>query len=356
VLLGLEWFEQNRSSNAPPKKIALALLVARMLIIEGIVLLDCNHTALFLYPLIPFSAYFAFGSLTSTGLSLAYVLLDFWRVVHGNSIWYLDTAAVSNLLAFTFVMLFVPLIAHIIRRDDEHRSQTEKLLSDLEVSHLKLQAYTEQVADLAAAEERNRLARDIHDSLGHYLTAINIQLEKAMLYQALNPEEALQAIRDAKQAATEALRDVRHSVSALRSPEIQFSLHSALEKLVQAINGGHMFIQLNIQGDESEYSRSALMVLYRAAQEGLTNIQKHARATYAELRVELGDQEARLTLSDNGQGFDPDILEKNSPTQVQPGFGLRGIRERIEMVRGRLALQSGPQQGTQLTITVPKIP
>jgi len=354
VLLGLEWFEQNRFSNAPPRKVALAFLASRMLLIEGIVSLDCSNTALFLYPLIPYSAHFAFGSPMSTALSLAYILLTIWRVANANSGWYQDTTIVSNLLAFSFVMLFVPLIAQIIRRDDEHRSETEKLLSDLEVSHLKLQAYTEQVADLAAAEERNRLARDIHDSLGHYLTAVNIQLEKALLYQARKPDEALQAIRDAKQAATEALRDVRHSVGALRSLEIQFSLHDALEKLVHGINGNQIFIQFNIQGDESEYSRPALMALYRAAQEGLTNIQKHARATYAELKVELGEKEACLTISDNGQGFDPDILERSNP--AQPGFGLRGIRERIEMARGRLALQSGPQQGTQLTVTVPKLP
>jgi signal transduction histidine kinase len=355
ALLGLEWFEQNRFCHAPPRKIALAFLITRMLI-EGIVSLDCNNTALFLYPLIPYSAHFDFGSPTSTALSLAYVLLTFWRVVHTSSGWYQDTTLVSNLLAFSFVMLFVPLIAHIIRRDDEHRSETEKLLSDLEVSHLKLQAYTEQVADLAAAEERNRLARDIHDSLGHYLTAVNIQLEKAMLYQSRNPEEALKAIRDAKQAATDALRDVRRSVSALRSTEIQFSLHDALEKLVQGINGSHISVQFNILGDESQYSRSALMTLYRAAQEGLTNIQKHARATYAELKVEFGEKEACLTISDNGQGFDPEMLEQHSPSQAQPGFGLRGIRERIEIARGRLALSSNPQQGTQLTVTVPKIP
>jgi signal transduction histidine kinase len=356
MLLGLEWFELNRFNNTPPKKVALAFLITRMLIIEGIVSLDCKNTALFLYPLIPYSAHFTFGSPTSTLLSLAYVLLSLWRVVHTNSVWYQDTTIISNLLAFSFVMLFVPLIAHIIRRDDEHRSETEKLLSDLEISHLKLQAYTEQVADLAAAEERNRLARDIHDSLGHYLTAVNIQLEKALLYQSRNPEEAFKAIRDAKQAATDALRDVRLSVSALRNTEIPFSLRNALEKLVQAINGNRLSVQFNIQGDESEYSRSALMTLYRAAQEGLTNIQKHSRATLAELKIEFGDQEANLTISDNGQGFDPDILEQTNQSQVQPGFGLRGIRERIEMARGRLALQTEPQHGTRLTITVPKTP
>ncbi|MBN1146152.1 MAG: sensor histidine kinase [Anaerolineales bacterium] len=369
ALLGLEWFEQNRSSNdaptseaqrltprgvAPSRRMALALLVVRMLLIEGILFLDCNRTALLLYPMIPYSAYFSFGSQASMAFSLAYVLLTAWRTSQAGSAWYLEPGTASNLLAFTFVMLFAPLVAHIIRRDDEHRLRTEQLLADLEISHLRLQAYTEQVAELAAAEERNRLARDIHDSLGHYLTAISIQLEKALLYQERNPAEAEQAIRDARQAAAEALSDVRLSVSALRSPDTRFSLHDSLERLVQGNRDDRLNIQLSIQGDESGYSRSALMALYRAAQEGLTNIQKHAQASLVQMSIELGEHEGRLSLRDNGRGFEPASLDLSS--QPQPGFGLRGIRERIEMARGRLALHSSPQQGVELVVVVPRQP
>jgi signal transduction histidine kinase len=353
VLLALEWLEQTRFGQSLTRRMAFAILATRMVLFEGAVALDCNGIALFLYPMGSYSTYFAFGGGASLAISFFYVLLIAWRFRLVNPGWYLNPEALSYVLIFAVVMLFGPLVAHIIRRDDENRRRTETLLSDLEVSHIKLQTYTEQVAELATVEERNRLARDIHDSLGHYLTAVNIQLEKALLYQERNPQEATQAIRDAKQAAADALRDVRRSVSTLRDADERFSLTSSLEKLIREISSESLTIHLAINGDETAYPRSTLTALYRAAQEGLTNVQKHAHANQVDLKIDLGDHEAQLVLRDDGRGFDPKIL--NQPKSVpQLGFGLRGIQERLDLVRGQLSLQSTPRKGTVLSVVVPK--
>lgn len=353
VLLGFEWLEQTRVGQAITQRTALLLLVTRLLLFEGAVALDCNEIALFLYPMGSYSAYFAFGSGASLVISFFYVLLVAWRMRLVDASWFLNPDAASYLLVFAIVMLFGPLVAHIIRRDDENRRRTEKLLSDLEESHIKLQASTQQVAELAAAEERNRLARDIHDSLGHYLTAVNIQLEKALLYQERNPQEAMQAIRDAKQAAADALRDVRRSVGALRETDDRFSLTTSLNKLVKEIDSDDLNIQLAVHGDEAAYPHSTLTALYRAAQEGLTNVQKHAHARQVNLTVNFGDQEAQLILRDDGLGFDPKILHQPK-SLPQLGFGLRGIQERLDLVRGQLSLQSTPRKGTVLSVVVPR--
>ncbi len=355
TLFGIEWFEQSRFNRSFSRRTALLLLLARLVLIEGLNMLDCAGIALLLIPMIPYSAHFIFGTLVSTLLSLAYILIVFWRTSLPGSFFYLESGPTSNLLAFTFVMLFVPLIGNIIRRDDNNRRRTEQLLIDLESSHRKLQAYTEQVAELAAAEERNRLARDIHDSLGHYLTAVNIQLEKALAYQERDPVEAKQALRDAKQAAADALRDVRLSVTTLRNVESTFSLATSLGNLVEGACNDHLQVNLTVHGDEIGYPRSKLMTLYRAAQEGLTNIQKHAQASQADLLLELDGTEAKMTLHDNGIGFDPETLESASST-LQPGYGLRGMRERLELVGGKVTLSSTPQAGTDLTVVVPKNP
>ncbi|MEJ2750895.1 MAG: sensor histidine kinase, partial [Anaerolineae bacterium] len=224
--------------------------------------------------------------------------------------------------------------------------------ADLEATNRRLQVYAAQVAELAAMEERNRLARDIHDSLGHYLTAVNIQLEKALAFHSRSPEEAEQAIRDAKQAASEALQDVRRSVGALRSEADRFSLEQSLQELIKGIGNGRIHIDLRFTGSERGYTRLSLMALYRAAQEGLTNIQKHAQATQVVVEVKLGRDEASLCLHDDGQGFDTALIEEwmAAPNQT---FGLQGIRERLELVRGEMKLTSN-EEGTRLFVTVPK--
>ncbi|MBN2392723.1 MAG: sensor histidine kinase [Anaerolineae bacterium] len=353
LLLGLEWFERKRYDDTPPTGIAIILLVTRMIFFEGMIALDCTRTALFLYPVIPFSAYFAFGGRISWLLSLFYMALAVWRMGHIDSAWYTDPELISNILSFIFVMLLTPVTARIIRRDEQSRQRTEQLLNDLKVSNLQLRAYAEQAAELSAAEERNRLARDIHDSLGHHLTAVSIQLEKALAYQDRAPEVTTQAIRDAKQAATEALQNVRRSVSALRDSDGDFSLKTALSNLVNRLNNDYFSITFSITGDETGYSRPVLMTLYRTAQEGLTNIEKHAQASAVVLTITLGEEEASLLLRDDGQGFDTTTLD-TAPTAQAPRFGLQGIRERLDSVRGHLALQSAPQRGTELAITIPK--
>lgn len=353
LFLGLERFEQKQTDNATPGAVTVALFVARIALFEGVVALDCSGVSIFLYPIIPFSAYFVFDETISNLLTALYLIVGVWRTWRLDSAWYLNAGTISNLLAFVFVMIFMQVVAPFIRRDDENRRHTEQLLVDLRASHLKLQVYAAQVAELAATEERNRLARDIHDSLGHYLTIVNIQLEKALAYRDRNPEEATQAIRDAKQAAAAALQDVRRSVSTLRNVDEPFSLKTALEDLVKRIDNDRFAIDLTITGDETEYARSVLMVLYRTAQEGLTNVQKHAQASHITLDVWLGEQEAMLTLRDDGQGFDTSNLDK-PVSQQQQSFGLQGIRERLELVYGQMALRSNPQQGTELSISVPK--
>jgi signal transduction histidine kinase len=139
----------------------------------------------------------------------------------------------------------------------------------------------------------------------------------------------------------------------LRTPETEFHLEEALRKLIRTIDSPNLEISLDVSGDENPYSRSTRIALYRAAQEGLTNIQKHAQARHAFLRVTFDENMARLVLRDDGIGFEADAVQGNgSPGHV--GFGLRGIRERLEMLRGTLQVQSSPRQGSVLIAEAPR--
>jgi signal transduction histidine kinase len=142
-------------------------------------------------------------------------------------------------------------------------------------------------------------------------------------------------------------------VGTLRSNPEKFSLTEALAELVAHLESSQISIDLEIEGDEAGFSRQSLLTLYRAAQEGLTNIQKHAQASHATVYIKLEEQQASLAIVDNGQGFDPATL---ADTKQESHYGLQGIRERLELVRGSFKVESAPDHGTSLLVTVPKNP
>ena len=246
------------------------------------------------------------------------------------------------------ILFFDFLLARAMARAAQDQEELEALHASLETSHRQLQASTHQVAELAATEERNRLARDIHDSLGHHLAAINIQLEKANAYRERDPDRAQGAVKQAQRTVQDALRDVRESVGSLRK-SAPFSFDDALNGLLARMQHGNLELKLQQTGDSRGYSSLVLMTLYRVVQEGLTNIHKHAGASQVTLALDFGGEQVRLNLSDNGSGFDA----AGWRDKQQRGFGLVGLQERLGLVGGKLALQSLPQ-ATTLSATIPR--
>jgi len=355
-LLLLEQVEERRDGLNGPIYVAIMLLVLRFVLFEVIDLLSCSGFTRFLYFIVPFQVYFILGHKVSFALSGFYLarliieMLYFCPKCETHD-------EIDTVLIVALGLVFVTSMAKVIKNEEASRTRAERLLAELEASHQKLKEYSTQVAELAATEERNRLAREIHDSLGHYLTVINVQLEKAMAFRERNPQEADQAVQDAKRSAREALQDVRESVGALRRSHNSFSLSAALNELVEQLEDGEFEIDLQIEGQETGFSKAVLFMLYRAVQEGLTNVQKHACASQAVLHIEFdhASDHAILSLRDDGKGFDAKILHQ-LPAERHNRFGLQGLLERVELVGGQMELQSGPHHGTQLLITVPKNP
>jgi len=353
LLTGLAGLEFLHIGYDGPILTRLGLLGIRIALIEGLVSLDHSGIAVFLHTINVFIAYFAIGESFAALLSLFYLATIIFRVALINPTWYLSSSSALIVVAFASMLVFMQILAAAMSKDERQRKQTEMLLADLQTSHIKLQAYADHVAEMAATEERNRLARDIHDSLGHYLTAVKIQLEKAVVFQSRDPDVARQALQSAREAATKALDDVRRSVGALRDRE-PFSLIDAIHDLIGRMQSDELEIDLVVEGEEKGYARSVLMTLYRAAQEGLTNVQKHANARHATLALSFGDTSASLHLSDDGAGIqDEEFADEASFGQR---FGLQGIHERIMLVRGHMSLESELDQGTRITLIVPRDP
>jgi len=128
-------------------------------------------------------------------------------------------------------------------------------------------------------------------------------------------------------------------------------MYPGITLLVEQLRENGLAVDFEVTGNEERFSNSARMTLYRVAQEGFTNIQKHAQASRVQVSLYFDEKEARLSICDNGCGFDAEQqLQQKAPPEE--GFGLRGIRERIELVGGTFHLESQAGRGTQLSVTV----
>jgi signal transduction histidine kinase len=354
-LFVLDRIEYRLFGEVPPPRAAAILLAVRVLAVAfGGVVLQVWWSFWFL-PLIAYLAGVYFGSwrnylgnvLIGAAAAVGIVALLSVSTIGSPDF---DVATIANsLIQISIVMLLISATSGIVLRERASRRRAEALRTDLVAAHQEMQAGAAQA--LAAVQARNQLAWDIHDGLGHYLTVINVQLEKALAFRAIDTAVADAALRDARLLTGEALQEVSDSLGALDSDGTMFSLRAALTLLGQRLDGGPLTLDLQILGDESGFARPALMTLFRAAQEGLTNIQRHAAATHAWVTLSFTAEQAVLDIRDNGRGLAvPGEVERSQ------GSGLQSMRERLELVGGTLAVESADGQGTRLRITVPRSP
>jgi two-component system NarL family sensor kinase len=197
-----------------------------------------------------------------------------------------------------------------------------------------------------AVEERNRLAREIHDTLAQGLTAVSLQLESAdaLLEDEANPHRIRKVVRQALALTQANLEEARRSVLDLRAAPLEGrTLTEALQLLVEQ---AEVPVEMVVTGANRPLPPRVEISLYRMAQEALTNIGRHAQATKAWLEVIMSPEGVKLTVADNGHGFDPEQIPDNR-------YGLLGLNERVKLIHGRLQVESTPGQGTRLEVTIP---
>jgi signal transduction histidine kinase len=208
----------------------------------------------------------------------------------------------------------------------------------------------------AILEERNRLAREIHDALAQGLTGIIVQLEAMERLAQRRPEQALASLQRAKDLARRSLQEARRSVWGLRPRTLEeMTLAEALQARVEALRAdGHLRVSLGISGSRRTLSPDVELNLFRIAQEALINVQRHARADIAHVQLDYGRAHVRLVVEDDGVGLQD--LADSSPgdgNDGRHGFGLTGMRERAVLLGGRLMVTGQPGHGTRIEVIVP---
>jgi two-component system NarL family sensor kinase len=207
-----------------------------------------------------------------------------------------------------------------------------------------------QSVQLGIVTERNRLAREIHDTLAQGLTAILLHLETAdaLLEAGDDPDVVSRKVRDALELTRANLEEARRSVLDLRAAPLDgHDLQTALAGLCrQYTEDHHLDVQFEAVGGEAPLPIRVEVGLYRVAQEALANVFQHARAKRAWVQLVIQPGQARLVIRDDGQGFDPEKV-------AQDRFGLMGLNERVRLMGGEFDLQSDPGVGTRLEARVP---
>jgi signal transduction histidine kinase len=230
-------------------------------------------------------------------------------------------------------VLFAAVITELLLREQRSRGE-------LAEAHEKLRDYATQAERLATAQERNRVARDIHDGLGHSLTVVQMQVKAARAVLPTDPGKADEVLAKAQEQAENALSEVRRSVTALREPR-STPLAAALRALASEAG---VPAEITVSGTERPLPDHHREALFRTAQEGLTNVRKHAGADRVELVLDYADASVRVLVRDDGAGSDGG---------ASAGFGLLGLRERAEQLGGKLDFTSAPGEGSALSMEVP---
>lgn len=240
------------------------------------------------------------------------------------------------------VLYAFPLISGYLADTWRHEHQA------VEQANRQLRGYAATVEHLATSRERVRLARAMHDTLAHSLSALIIQFEAVEALQETDPAAAYAHLERLKQQARAGLDETRQAIMDLRSsPVEELGLASALEQLASRFSQRNgLQVNWSTSGERVPLLPAQANALYRIAEEALDNVEHHAGASQVSMHLSYADG-VTLSIQDNGQGFDPAAVDPRR-------YGLVGIYERAALVEGQVRLDSASSQGTALTVQIPE--
>ena len=264
-----------------------------------------------------------------------------------HNLYYLNAFWAANwFLAQISINTFIVICMIAATFASRERRQVVRIAQELNMANVQLEAQADQTAMLAVAQERNRLAREIHDSVGHSLTVVGAQLDAASALMAQSPELARASLEKARASSAEGLAEIRRSLSALHSSPIDgHSLSEVLPRLASTFDRPGVHVTVRKSGEVRQLPALVEMTLYRCGQEGLTNACRHSQASEIELHLDFrSNSQVSLAVSDNGKGFASDATD---------GQGLRGLRERAALLHGSFHAGTGPHGGGLCEIIIP---
>ncbi len=220
----------------------------------------------------------------------------------------------------------------------------------LEISNRKLRKYALTAERLAQSHERNRIARELHDTLAHTLSSVSVQLEAVKALFEVNPGESQKLLSKSIENTRNGLKETRRTLKDLRSSQLEsLGLVGAVNYVIQsAKQRTGMHIEAILGKDLDSLDDETSHSIYRIVQEAVENIIRHSNASHASLSLLNHKNEIHLSISDDGSGFSRKIIKDKD------SYGIRGMRERVEALGGTFTMDSQPQKGTRIEVILEK--
>jgi signal transduction histidine kinase len=247
------------------------------------------------------------------------------------------------------------IIVRLVSIQREQRAALAEAYEQQAAANRRLRQYAATVEELTISRERNRLARELHDTLAHSLSAATVQLEAVRSLWQVDPARAQKLLDETDGTIRRGLTESRRALQALRASPLQDAgLIVALRHLAEtAAERCGCDLELRLPAHiERDLPSNVEQGVYRIAQEALENIVRHAEARSIAVELRQGDRQLALSVQDDGQGIAGDTLAASGREDLYH-LGIRGMEERANMIGGRLAISSGEEGGTTVRLTVP---
>jgi signal transduction histidine kinase len=246
--------------------------------------------------------------------------------------------AIIRTISFIAVGVFISLVVARLREQRE----------SLREANANLTHYASTLEQLTVSRERNRLARELHDTLAHSLTAISVSLEAAKAYFDIDANKTRDLIDKSLESTRIGADETRRALKALRSSSLEdMGLGLAIQRAAESAAARfHLNLTVDLKNPMPSLSPDVEQTIYRVTQESIENIVKHSRAKSFSIRLENDSHTTTLTIQDDGLGFD---MKSDASTGH---FGLVGMRERAQLAGGKLKIESEKGKGTKVVLTI----
>lgn len=368
ALFSLSLFPRCRRQTAtwpPSLPYALFYWGSMYLIVTLLVLFDNNFV---------WNYYIVLGltfALFETRLMVMLIVLIFlsYCAFLGSLSWPLTGDQLGFIIGNALTYFSLTIICVILRHLIEERHERGRLLQQLARSNEELEAAQRRIAETAAQEqelavlrERTRLAREMHDTLGHALVLVSVKLEAAQRLRERDPQRCEHELEATKEIVRESMKDLRASIANLRSPALERepacrALSRYAREMAQRAGWRVSYdLHPNIEGLPEAVEET----LWKVGQEALTNIEKHASAQNVLLHVSRQGSQVLMRIEDDGTGLPPalsQVCAQNTESCMSPTghYGLSGMQERVKNVHGQLVISNGDEHGTSIKVTLPLV-